>query len=94
MSQLVQPNILLVDDDDAVREITAAILEDLGYEVREASSGDAALEALERNPRVDLMMVDVSMPGMNGVDLTRVVHQKRPEVPVLLVTGYADGAAV
>lgn len=94
MSQLVQPNILLVDDDDAVREITAAILEDLGYEVREASSGDAALEALARNPRVDLMMVDVSMPGMSGIDLTRAVRERRPEVPVLLVTGYADGDAV
>lgn len=94
MSQSVQANILLVDDDDAVREITAAMLEDLGYDVREAISGDAALEALERSPRVDLLMVDVAMPGMSGVDLTRTVRQRRPEMPVLLVTGYADTEAI
>lgn len=94
MSQSAQASILVVDDDEAVREITAAILEDLGYQVREAASGDAALGVLERCPRVDLLMVDVSMPGMNGLDLTRAVRERRPGVPVLLVTGYADEAAV
>ena len=94
MSQSVHANILLVDDDDAVREITAAILEDLGYEVREAASGDAALDVLERSPRVDLLMVDVAMPGMSGLQLTRAVQQRRPAMPVLLVTGYADTEAI
>ena len=94
MSQSVQANILLVDDDDAVREITAAILEDLGYAVRVAADGASALDILERCPRIDLLMVDVSMPGMNGLDLTRTVEDRRPGIPVLLVTGYADGDAV
>lgn len=94
MSQSVQTNILLVDDDDAVREITAAILEDLGYAVREAASGAAALDSLERSPRVDLLMVDAAMPGMSGMELTRAVRQQRPDMPVLLVTGYADAEAV
>ncbi len=91
MSQSVQANILLVDDDDAVREITAAILEDLGYAVRVAADGPAALDLLERCPRIDLLMVDVSMPGMSGLELARTVEQRRPGTPVLLVTGYADG---
>jgi len=94
MSQSVQANILLVDDDDAVREVTAAILEDLGYEVRVAEGGQAALDELDRGQRLDLMMVDVAMPGMSGIDLTRAVHARRPGLPVLLVTGYADNDAI
>lgn len=93
-SQSVQANILLVDDDEAVREITAAMLEDLGYAVRVAAGGMAALDLLERCPRIDLLMVDVSMPGMSGLELTRRMKQRRPGLPVLLVTGYADGDAV
>ena len=94
MSQPAQANILLVDDDDAVREVTAAILEDLGYLVRTAENGQAALDELDRCSRLDLMMVDVAMPGMSGVDLTRAVQQRRPDMPVLLVTGYADSDAI
>lgn len=94
MSQSVAANILLVDDDDAVRDVTAAILEDLGYSVSEAEDGLSALEALERGPRVDLLMVDFSMPGMNGAELTKQVQERRPGMPVLLVTGYADARAV
>ena len=94
MSQAVRANILLVDDDDAVREITASVLEDLGYEVSEAESGSAALEALDKGARVDLLMVDFAMPGMNGAELTREVQQRRPGLPMLLLTGYADPRAV
>jgi CheY-like chemotaxis protein len=94
MSQSLEANILLVDDDEAVREVTAAILEDLGYSVIEAQDGPSALEALERGARVDLLMVDFSMPGMNGGELTRKVQERRPGMPVLLVTGYADARAV
>ena len=94
MSQSAEANILLVDDDEAVREVTAAILEDLGYSVSEAEDGPSALEALERGSRVDLLMADFSMPGMNGAELTRQVQERRPGMPVLLVTGYADARAV
>ena len=94
MNQSTDANILLVDDDDAVREVTAAILEDLGYAVSEAEDGPAALDALDRGPRVDLMMIDFSMPGMNGAELTRHVQERRPGLPVLLVTGYADARAI
>ena len=94
MSQPVRANILLVDGDDGVREMTAAMLEDLGYEVTEAESGSAALEALARGARVDLLMVDFAMPGMNGAELTQAVQQRRPGLPMLLLTGDADPRAV
>jgi CheY-like chemotaxis protein len=86
--------ILLVDDDAAVREVTAAILRELGYAVIEAGSGGAALDLLESRPQVDLMLVDFAMPGMNGAEVARHVRMKRPALPVLFVTGFADRSAL
>jgi signal transduction histidine kinase/ActR/RegA family two-component response regulator len=85
--------VLLVDDDEAVREVAASILRDAGYGIAEAGSGGAALDLLQREARVDLMVVDFAMPGMNGVDLAREVNSKFPAIPVLFVTGYADVSA-
>jgi signal transduction histidine kinase len=89
-----QANILLVDDDNAVREVTRAILHDLGYFEFEAGSGGAALDLLEREPNVGLIIIDFAMPGMNGAELTRLVQAKRPHLPVLYITGFADRAAL
>ncbi|ACB94018.1 PAS domain-containing protein [Beijerinckia indica] len=86
--------ILLVDDDNAVREVAANILTDLGYAVIEAGSGSAALERLEEMPQIDLLLVDFAMPGMNGVELARVVRERLPNLPILFVTGYADLAEI
>jgi len=86
--------ILLVDDDNAVREVTRAMLHDLGYDVLEAGSGGAALDFLAREPNVALMIVDFAMPGMNGADLARQVQAKRPTLPILFVTGFADRTAL
>jgi CheY-like chemotaxis protein len=86
--------ILLVDDDSAVREVTASMLEGLGYVVLTVGSGGAALDLLERHTKVDLVLLDFAMPGMNGVELARQVQQKRPTVPILFVTGYVDKAAL
>ncbi|WP_325166012.1 PAS domain S-box protein [Frateuria sp.] len=83
--------ILLVDDDTDVREVTAVILAERGYEVIEAGSGGSALDVLEREgPAVDLMLVDYAMPGMNGAEVAREAHAKRPSLPILFLTGYAD----
>jgi PAS domain S-box-containing protein len=83
--------ILLVDDDPAVRSIAADMLCDAGYEVVEASSGAAALDALESaDDRVELVLADVVMPGINGVELAAIVERMWPALPVLLMTGYAD----
>jgi CheY-like chemotaxis protein len=86
--------ILLVDDDTDVREVTAAILAERGYEVIEAGSGGSALDVLDREgATVDLMLMDYAMPGMNGSEVAREVHAKRPSLPIVFLTGYADFAA-
>ncbi|THD67086.1 response regulator, partial [Phenylobacterium sp.] len=87
-------SVLLVDDDSAVREVTAGILHDLGYSVVEAGSGGAALDVLDRQSKIDLLLVDFAMPGMNGAEVAREAHARRPDLPVLFVTGYADTDAL
>jgi signal transduction histidine kinase len=81
--------ILLVDDDSAVREVTAEALRELGCGVMEAGSGGAALDLLERSA-VDLMIVDLAMPGMSGAELAGRVRARHPDMPILFVTGFAD----
>jgi signal transduction histidine kinase/CheY-like chemotaxis protein len=83
--------ILLVDDDADVRPIAAAMLNDAGYDVMEAPSGAAALDALERaNSQTALVLADIAMPGINGVEFAAIVRRTWPALPVLLMTGYAD----
>jgi signal transduction histidine kinase/CheY-like chemotaxis protein len=86
--------VLLVDDDEAVREVTGGMLRDIGFEVVEAGSGRAALQVMEDLPRVDAVLMDFAMPGMNGGDLARAIRARRPQTPVLFVTGYADAQAL
>ncbi len=87
-------SILLVDDDDAVRDVTAAMLQEFGYTVLQAGSGGAALEIIEREPGIDLIILDYAMPGMSGAELARQVVVKRPALPILFVTGFADRAGL
>jgi PAS domain S-box-containing protein len=82
--------ILVVDDDALVGMGTAAMLEDLGHVVLEASSGRAALETLKDNPEIDLIITDHAMPGMTGADLAKAVRAERPALPIILATGYAE----
>jgi CheY-like chemotaxis protein len=86
--------ILLVDDDSDVREVTATILTSLGYRVIEAGSGGAAFDVLDREGRIDLLLLDFAMPGMNGVEVARVAREKRPGIRILFATGYADSMAL
>ena len=81
--------ILLVDDEDLVRRATAAMLVDAGAVVSEAASGLAALAALRTGARPDVLVTDYAMPGMNGAILAREAALLAPELPVLLITGYA-----
>ena len=83
-------NLLLVDDNDDVREITALLLRDSGYGVVESSSGVAGLAALDANPAIALMIVDFSMPGMSGIELLERARAKRPEIKAVFITGYVD----
>ena len=82
--------ILVVEDDPLIAMSTVDMLEDLGHTVVEANSGKRALEILDAGRTVDLMMTDQAMPGMTGIELARLVRCKHPNMPVLLVTGYAD----
>ena len=82
--------ILLVDDDHSVCEVTAQMLEDLGFTVIAADSGDDALQLLTQGAEVDLLLADFAMPGMNGGELARAVRVRHPELPVVFVTGYAE----
>ena len=86
--------VLLVDDDAAVRDITASMLRDIGYDVLEAGSGGAALERIGEKLDFDLIIIDVAMPGMSGAELARRIRAKRPALPILFVTGFADRAAL
>ena len=86
--------ILVVDDDEAVREITSDVLRELGYSVLQAGSGGAALDMLDRLVKIDLMLIDFAMPGMNGAEVARFVRAKRPTLPILFVSGFADRAAL
>ena len=86
--------ILLVDDDSAVREVTASILRDLGHVVIEVGSGGGALDQLDQNAHIDLVILDFAMPGMNGMEVARQVRTKCPARPVIFVTGYADTSAL
>jgi len=82
--------ILVVDDDALIAMSTADMLTDLGHEVIEAYSGAKALEALRKQPLIQLMITDYAMPGMTGVQLANAARELRPDLQVLLATGYAD----
>ena len=86
--------ILLVDDDSAVREVTAAELRDLGHTVLEAGSGAGALDVIERERKIDLVLLDYAMPGMSGAEVARRVQAKRPALAILFITGFADRTAL
>ncbi|MGN6574008.1 MAG: response regulator, partial [Pseudolabrys sp.] len=86
--------ILLVDDDSAVRDVTAAMLRELGYKVEEADSGENALRLLDARPKVDLAVIDYAMPAMSGAELARHVRSRLPALPVLFVTGFAERDAL
>jgi PAS domain S-box-containing protein len=89
-----QRRVLVVDDDSAVRHVTASMLGDLGCSVQEADSGEVALARLETQPPFDLVVLDFAMPDMNGAQLASAILSRRPEQSILFVTGYADQTAL
>jgi signal transduction histidine kinase/ActR/RegA family two-component response regulator len=81
--------VLLVDDDRDVRTVAAAMVAEIGFEVTAAATGEEGLEHL-RTHAFDLLISDVAMPGMNGVELARAARALAPGMPVLFASGYAD----
>jgi CheY-like chemotaxis protein len=80
--------ILLVDDDDAVRTVTAMMLESFGHQVIQAPSGVSAMAEL--SSEIQLVVTDYAMPGMTGGELAAMVAEVFPTLPVMFITGYAD----
>lgn len=87
------PRILLVDDDALVRDVIAEELADLGYEVMRAEGGPSALGLLDTGEPVDLLVTDLTMPGMDGVAMIREAQRRRPGLPSVLLTGFLGEAA-
>ncbi len=87
--------ILIVDDNEGVRELTARILVQAGYRVFEGCDGVDALEALRQLPEpVDLLISDIKMPRMNGIELAAHFRRVQPGSPLLLISGYMDEEAI
>ena len=82
------PTILVVDDDDDVREVAAGMLEDLGYVVVQANNGACALSILAERDDLDVMVTDIRMPGMSGLELSDRVGKLRADLKVILISGY------
>jgi len=85
-------SILVVEDDAAVRRLAVVILRNCGYQVRESSNAFDALELIKRNLRFDLVVTDVIMPQMSGKELCEQIKTQRPQIKVLLMSGYTDDA--
>jgi signal transduction histidine kinase len=86
--------VLVVDDDRDVREFIVTSLHNLGYRVLEAASGLAALEVVAREDSIDGLLVDYAMPGMTGAELAQRLARRRPDLPLLFTTGYAEDRAL
>ncbi len=87
-------SVLLVDDDAEVASVTQQTLEHEGFAVTRREDGEAALALLDGGVAVDLLIADLAMPGMNGLQLAAGARARRPGLPVLLATGYADAGTV
>ena len=87
----MQPCILITDDDPLVRDVLARLIRQLDYRVMESSSAAETLRLLSEpaSAQVDLLFTDIMMPKMSGIELLQVVHERRPDLPVAMITGAA-----
>ena len=81
--------ILLVDDEEGIRFLYSEEFRELGYAVVMAANGEEALDRF-RSEKPDLVVLDIQMPGMNGIEVLRQMKQERPELPVVLSTAYNE----
>lgn len=82
--------VLVVDDDADNLELAVTIVESFGCDVLQAASCDEALAILDSGAHIDLVFSDVVMPETSGITLARLVRERKPELPVVLATGFAD----
>jgi PAS domain S-box-containing protein len=90
LAALRKLTIVVVDDDRLVLTNTSAMLQDEGHAVIEGASGAQALESIRKTPHVDLVVTDQAMPQMTGIQLAAAIRVEWPELPILLVSGYAE----
>jgi PAS domain S-box-containing protein len=84
--------ILVVDDEPALRRVAARLLEKLGYRAIQAAGGEKAVELFQEwSPGIDLVLMDMIMPGMNGIQTMESIRALNPKVPIILCSGYGDG---
>jgi CheY-like chemotaxis protein len=94
-SRVTGGRVLVVDDDDLVRATTRGVLEQEGFEVLEAADGALCLEVLRAQPgRIHLVLMDLTMPGMDGVETYQALRILDPEVRVVLTSGYNEQEAI
>ena len=98
-SQEPQPHrplrVLLIDDHAEVRGTTAAMLKDLGHDAVEVASGPEAIEVLRNGgPPFDVLITDYAMPKQSGTEVVRLARQTQPDMPAVIITGYADAEAI
>jgi two-component system cell cycle sensor histidine kinase/response regulator CckA len=87
---LASPTVLVVDDEDLIRQLARRVLEGEGYQVTEASSGLEAIALLAGGAPLDLLMADLDMPELGGDEMVRRIRTTRPDLKVLYVTGHID----
>ena len=85
--------VLVVDDEELVRYVTQELLSCLGYDSVVASNGEEAVEEIRAGLRPDLVLIDIVMPGMGGVEAFRRIRALAPSIPVLLSSGFTDPEA-
>jgi CheY-like chemotaxis protein len=86
--------VLVVEDEAVVRALIVDVLIEMGYEVLEAADGPSGLAVLQSGRRIDLLLSDIGLPGLNGRQLADAARATRPDLKVLFMTGYAENAAV
>jgi signal transduction histidine kinase len=89
-----EATILVVDDDKDVRELAVSCLESLGYHVRKADGGRAAIDVISEGSPIDLILIDVAMPEVNGVQAIKAILRLRPSIAFLYMTGYVGRTAL
>lgn len=89
-SQGSSATILVVDDDALITLNTVDVLTELGHSALEAYSAREALRLVAERPDIDLLITDYGMPDMNGIELAAAARAMRPDLPILLATGYAE----
>ena len=91
---MAKASVLVVEDNPMSRATAVGMFEDLGFSVFDAYCGDKALALLEAHPEIGLLFVEVRMPGMSGPELAEVARQRRPDIRIVLTSGYVGEEAV